>query len=56
MRHDQFEKAKSIADEAGIPLLKLGKTGSHTFSGKTFSVSLNDAHIAYMDTLSKTLS
>ena len=56
IRPDQFENAKAIADEAGIPLQMLGKTGGHSLSGKTFSVALTDAHTAYMDTLSKKLS
>jgi phosphoribosylformylglycinamidine synthase len=56
IRPDQFENAKAIADEAGIPLQVLGKTGGLSLSGKTFSVSLSDAHTAYMDTLSKILS
>jgi phosphoribosylformylglycinamidine synthase len=56
IRPDQFKNAKAIADEAGIPLQVLGKTGGLSLSGKTFSVLLSDAHTAYMDTLSKILS
>jgi phosphoribosylformylglycinamidine synthase len=56
IRPDQFENAKAAADKAGIPLQVLGKTGGHSLSGKTFSVSLTDAHTAYINTLSKIMS
>ncbi|MFM8455796.1 MAG: AIR synthase related protein, partial [Ignavibacteria bacterium] len=56
MRPSQFETAQAIADEAGIPLQKLGLTGGHSINGTTFSITLTEAHRAYMDTLASILS
>jgi len=56
MRPSQFETVQAIADEAGIPLQKLGLTGGHSINGMTFSITLTEAHTAYMDTLASILS
>jgi phosphoribosylformylglycinamidine synthase len=56
LKKDMLEAAQGIAEAHGIPLHVIGKTGGDHIKGATFSIAVEDAHSAYMNSLSALLS
>ena len=56
LKKDMLEAAQGIAEAHGIPLHVIGKTGGDHIKGTTFSIAVEDAHSAYMNSLSALLS
>ncbi|MGA1250470.1 MAG: phosphoribosylformylglycinamidine synthase subunit PurL, partial [Candidatus Kapaibacteriota bacterium] len=56
LRQDMLEQAQNIAQTHNVPLEIIGKTGGDIVKGKTFSLSLEKAQNAYMNSLSAALS
>jgi phosphoribosylformylglycinamidine synthase len=56
LKKEKLEAAKQIADAHGTPLQVIGATGGDHIKGTTFSIAVEDAHSAYMNSLSSLLS
>ena len=56
IQQEKLEQVQTIAKEHNTPLQIIGKTGGDSVKGKTFSISLDDARDAYMNSLAADLA